>query len=445
MKPAPLIRLILQSPICARRREAPPSNGPFWRAEFPRRRAMAWFLVKSSFAAALLASALSLSACRPNQDQRARDVPVTSGPLTVWTPCAGVLDARRTETIFSRFQGRATVVDIIPDGAEVHEGDVLIRFDSSDIENDLVKVNNDLARSRAELEALEKAEIPIERADIEARLGELRSLAAAEQQALADTRDLVDRNLLSRRELEQQESRTAVAKAKADQLESQHALTIEHLHPARLARATAAHDAARRQYDSACRQLSNAVIRAPSAGLAVHLPVPIGTEYRTVRVGDSVFPNQPLLCIPDLREFVAQTFIPEAELAHVTQTAPAAVTPLAYPDLRLPGAVESVSATAQSRPGYPSWQKYFRVTIRIRQADQRLRPGMSVAIDIQSHTRANAILLPRQAVQWEHGVPTCRIRSGRHAESRKLELGVGNETFFEVITGLKPGERVLLP
>jgi multidrug resistance efflux pump len=400
-------------------------------------------LQKSLLMLFILALPITLTSCRP--DTATREVTVTSGNLEVWTPCTGTMDARRTETIFSRFQGRATVVEIIPNGTEVREGDVLLRFDSSDIENDLVKLNNDLARSRAELEALEKADIPIERADIEARLGELRALAIAEQQALVDTRELVDRNLLARRELEQQESRVAVSKAKADQLESQHTLTLEHLHPARLARARSACNAAQRQYDAACRQLSNAVIRAPAAGLAVHLPVPVGTEYRTLRVGDSVFPNQPLLCIPDLREFVAQTFISEADLARVPPTAPAIITPLAYPSLRLQGAVENVSATAQSRPGYPSWQKYFLVTLRIGQADSRLRPGMSVAIDIQSHTRTNAVLLPRQAVQWENGLPACKVRTFRRTESRTLDLGIGNETSFEVLGGVKPGERILLP
>ncbi len=402
----------------------------------------------SLLATALITASLSLTSCRPTPDSSTpapRETTITRGPLEVWTPCTGILDARRTETIFSRFQGRATVVEIIPDGAEVHEGDTLLRLDSSDVENELVKVNNDLARSRAELEALEKADIPIERADIEARLGESRALAASEQQALTDTRDLVERNLLSRRELEQQESRLAVARAKADQLDSQLKLTITHLHPARLARARAALDAAQRQSDSACRQLSNAVIRTPAAGLAVHLPVPIGTEYRTVRVGDSVFPNQPLLCIPDLREFVAQTFIPEADLARITTAAPARITPLAYPDLQLAATVDNVSATAQSRPGYPAWQKYFRVTLRLQHTDPRLRPGMSVSINIQSHVRPNAILLPRRAVQWENGHPSCRVPAIRHAESRPLELGVGNDSFFEVLSGLNPGDRVLIP
>lgn len=396
----------------------------------------------------LLVTLLALSSsCRPGSapSQEPRESPISSGHIDVWTPCAGSLDARKTETIFSRFQGRATVVEIIADGATVREGDILLRFDSSDVENELVKVNNDLARARAELDALEKADIPIERAEIEARLGELRSIASAEQQAMADTKDLVDRNLLARRELDQQEARVAVAKAKADQLESQHNLTIEHLHPARLSRARAAHDAAQRQYESACRQLSNAVIRAPSAGLAVHLPVTVGTEYRTIRVGDSIFPNQPLLCIPDLSEFVAQTFIPEADLARVAPGASAFITPLAYPGLRLPGAVTTVSATAQSRPGYPAWQKYFRVSLRANQADPRLRPGMSVAIDIQSHTRTNAVLIPRRAVQWENNQPTCKVRTFLSDEPRQLELGIGNDTSFEVLSGVKPGEQVLLP
>lgn len=392
----------------------------------------------------LLLATLGGCSRAPSDAAGQRTAVVTRGPIDVLTPCAGIIETRKTETLFSRFQGRATVVEIIPDGAEVRPGDTLMRFDSSDIENDLVKLNNDLARSRAELDALENADIPIERADIKARLGELRAAAESEQQALQDTRELVDRQLLSRRELEQQESRAAVALAKAGQLEAQLKLTVEHLHPARLARARSACDAAARQVEVAARQLSNAVIRAPSAGLVVHLPVPIGAEYRTIRVGDSVYPGQPLMCIPDLKEFVVQSFIPESQLARVAPGTTATVTPAAYPDCRLPAAVETVGATAQTRPGYPSWQKYFRITARITQADPRLRPGMSAAIEIRSYSRPDAVLLPRNAVVWKDGFPFCHKRTPRGAVLQPVVLGPGNDEVFEVIRGVEAGDAIVL-
>ncbi len=387
-----------------------------------------------------------LAACRPRASAPASaEAVIARGALEVWTPCAGLLDTRRTETLFSRFQGRATVVEVVPDGAEVRPGDPLLRFDSSDIENEMVKLNHDLARAGAELDALEKAELPIEQAEIEARLRECAAAAEAEEQALRDTRDLVERNLLSRRELEQQEARAAVARAKARQLESQRALTLEHLHPARLAKARAARDTVARQLEAAARQLSNAVIRAPSAGVVVLLPVAMGAEYRAARTGDPVYPGQPLLCIPDPSEFVIQTFIPEADLGRFPAGAPARVIPLAYPDCRLPADIESIGATAQPRPGHPAWQKYFRVTIRLRQPDPRLRPGMSVAVEVRSHARPDAVLVPRRAVTWEDGSPSCRVRTLRGAETRPLELGIGNDTVLEVLRGLDPGDKVFLP
>ncbi len=396
----------------------------------------------------LLLLPLVLTACRrdaPASSAESGDTAVACGPLEVWTPLTGILDARRTETLFSRFQGRATVIEIVPDGAEVHPGDPLLRLDSSDVENELVRLNNELARTRAELDALENADLPIEQAEIAARLTECTAQAEAEQQALRDTRDLVERNLLSRRELEQQEARAAVAEAKARQLASQQKLTLGHLHPARLAKARAAHETAARQVESACRQLSNTVIRAPSAGLAVQLPVALGTEFRPVRSGDSVYPGQPLLAIPDLAEFVVQSFIPESDLGRVTPGSPARVTPLAYPDCRLEARVENLSATAQSRPGYPAWQKYFRVTTRISQGDPRLRPGMSVTLEVLSHSRTNAILVPRRAVTWENGTASCRVRTLHGTEIRPVETGIGNLTALEILRGLQPGEKVVLP
>lgn len=396
----------------------------------------------------LLLALPCLASCHresPGSGSGMQEAVVLRGPLEVWTPCTGILETRRTETLFSRFQGRATVVEIAADGAEVQPGDLLLRLDSSDVENELVKMNNELARARAELDALENADLPIEQADLAARLEESSALADAEQQALQDTRDLVERNLLSRRELEQQAARTALARTKTQQLASQQKLTLQHLHPARIAKARAAQEAAERQVAAACRQLSNTVIRAPMAGLVVQLPVAMGSEYRPARAGDPVYPGQPLLAIPDLSEFVVQSFVPESDLGRVTPGSAARVTPLAYPDCRLSATVESLSATAQPRPGYPAWQKYFRVTTRIVQCEPRLRPGMSVTMEVRSHVRTNAVLVPRRAVSWENGTASCRVRTSRGAESRPVETGVGNLLVLEILRGLEPGEKVLLP
>jgi HlyD family secretion protein len=370
---------------------------------------------------------------------------VTRGPLSVWTPCEGTLEARRVETILSKFQGRATLIELVPEGSQVKRGDLLVRLDGSQLETDLVKLKSESARAEAELDALQNATLPLEMQDFEIQLNDLRYQSDTEKQILEDTRELVERKLVSRREIDQQELKLASLEAKTSQVQQHQKLAEAHLHPAKLTQARAAVDAARQQMTLAQQQFSNCVVTAPSDGLAVYLPLHVGNEYRTLRVGDTLYPNQPFLCIPDMREFIVPCFIPESDLARIRVGQPARVTPLAYPDLHLAAAVESVGIMAQTQPGYPVWQKYFRVVIRIDQLDGRLRPGMSLHVEVCSYTRPDATLIPRGAVQWEQGKGSCLVRIVRGIERRPLKLGWSDDRFHEVIEGVAPGDKLSLP
>lgn len=387
--------------------------------------------------------------CRPAASHEAAssagEARVTRGPLTVWTLVEGTLEARRMETVLSRFEGRATLVELVPEGTQVAPGDCLARLDASQLENDLVRLRNEHVKAEAILDSLEHAELPLERQELAAQVHEARNQLDTENRILADTLDLSTRNLVSSNEVTQQRLRLAGASARLDQLERRSELTERHLHPAKLAQARASLEAARRQMDFAQQQFSNCVITAPAAGLVVYLPVHTGSEFRTLRIGDTVYPNQPFMCLPDMSAFVAQGFIPESDLARIEVGRKAVVTPLAYPDCHLPGTIETVGTMAQSRPGYPAWQKVFRFTVKVEQLDPRLRPGMTLRVALCAADRADAVLIPRAAVQWNNDVPSCEILSARGRERRPLTLGLGDERFFEVLSGAAPGDRVTQP
>lgn len=370
---------------------------------------------------------------------------ITTGPLTVWTPCEGTLEARHVETILSRFQGRATLIEMIPEGLTVKRGDVLVRLDASQLETDLLRYRSEAAKAEADLDALEHATIPMEKQDLDVQLKDLQFQYDSEKQILVDTRELVDRKLISRREVEQQEFKLAGLAAKTAQLEQHRVLAEAHIHPAKLAQARAAADAAKQQLALTLQQLSNCVITAPADGITVYLPLHVGNEYRSLRVGDTLYPNQPFLCLPDLNEFILPCFIPESDLARVKAGMQALVTPLAFPDMRLEATVESVGTMAQPQPGYPAWQKYFRVLIRVDRRDERLRPGMSLHVEIRSHDQPNAVLIPRAAVSWEQAHPSCLVRTLTGSERRNLKLGWNDPCFHEVLEGVIPGDRVILP
>lgn len=405
-----------------------------------RYRAMVSLAGPAAIAAALLAG------CGPRGGGTAiRTAQVGTGPLEVWTEYEGTLEARRIEPVMSRFAGGATIIELAEEGRAVRQGDQVVRFDATEVAQDLRKAEHARAGAASELEALEQATLPIERADLAAQVLDARAAWESELQFLDDSRPLVGQGLVSEAEIRQQEAKVATLAARRAQAESRMLLTTGSLHRARLEKARSALEDASRQRDFAAAQLSNAVVCAPCEGMVVYMPVQVGTEYRTVRVGDTVHMNQPFLAIPDMRALVADFRIPESDLGRVAVGACAGVSPVAFPDLVLTGRVDAVGAMAQSQPGAADAGRSFHVVVAIPEGDPRLRAGMTVRIRVLAFRLAEALLVPRTAIDWSGGRPVCEVETASGPERRDVKLGPGDAQRFQVLEGLKPGDRVRLP
>lgn len=369
---------------------------------------------------------------------------VARGNLVVRSIYQGKIEARHQVTVASKFKGFATVVALTKEGAQVRAGDELARFDSAELERELLKLEEDYALAESERESLINAVIPLELGELTMELQKFSEAVAAEKQYLKDSVELAAENIVSQMEVDQQRAKVAQLEAEKGGIQKRLALNEQYLHPARLQRAEAKLHAASAALELAREQLRNTTVHAPAGGLLVYKPLHIGGEYRTLRVGDALHANQPFMVIPDMEDLVLRGLIPENELARVTPGQSVVMNPQAYPDLRLEGMVEAVGAIAESAPGQPKWQKYFSVLISIDNKDARLRPGMSATAHVISAARDNTLLIPRRAVSWRNGQAYTDVKEALTVTELEISVGVADETHYEVLAGLHGGEMVVL-
>jgi multidrug efflux pump subunit AcrA (membrane-fusion protein) len=369
---------------------------------------------------------------------------VTRGEFTVYSTHDGIVESRRMTTISSRYQGAATLVELAEEGRRVKAGDVLARFDASEIETRMMKLEQELAIARSELDALKNAELPLQRTTLELALEDANRKLEAERSYLEDSIDLRRDNMVSEQEVLLQRRKVRNLEAEAEKARLELELTSDFLHPAALSKAKTAVFTAEQSLNVAREQLRNSQILAPAAGVVVYKPLSLGSEFRRVRIGDTLYPNQPFMVLPDMSDLVVALDVPEAELQSVPPGASCLVLPVSYPDLRLTGSVESIGAIAQSIPGKPAWQKYFHVTIGIPGSDPRVRPGMSVVARIVSYRNDNALLVPRRAVSWSGDRARVRVFSDGGFEDRSVVPGKANLGEYEILDGLAVGDRVEL-
>ncbi|MEE8575352.1 MAG: efflux RND transporter periplasmic adaptor subunit [Thermodesulfobacteriota bacterium] len=376
----------------------------------------------------------------------ARTTEITKGPLNVWSVYEGRVDARKVVTIMSRSATSATVIELIPDGATVRKGEVLVRFDSSSFEREIIKFERDFSLAASELSGIKNAKLPLELRDQKMELMKTRASLIAEEQYLDATIELAEEGLISAEEIRQQRMKVEEIKAELQTKEQETRLTKEFLHPSELKRMETKLASAAQELKIAKEQLKSSVILAPSDGVVAYRPLHLGTEFRRVRIGDSIYPNQPFMVLPNLNDLVVHCNVPEGEFSKVKEGRDVYIQPLAYPDMQIRGVVETIGSVAEKPPGAAGWQKFFHVVIglKLTEIDPRLKPGMTVTTHILSYQNSGALLIPRAAVRWENDRPFGTIVTGTREESRPLKLGMASTEHYEVLGGLKAGDKVYI-
>jgi len=371
-------------------------------------------------------------------------IQVKKEPFVVWASYQGQLESKTLSTIMSGFHGTATIIHIAPEGVRVSKGDILVRFDSSALEREIVKLEKDVTLARLELSGLEKAELPLEIKNIEVELTKAKLDYETESQYLEESIRLSREGLVSDQEVKKQKLKVDEITAQFNTLKLQKKLTEEYLHPSRIEKAKATLASAEQEHNLTRGQLDKSIIRAPTDGVTSYRPINVGGEFRVVRIGDTVFPNQPFMVIPNIDDLVIHIEVPENELSRVQEGSSVIIYPVAFPGLKLNGVVRSVGGIAQSSPLHPAWQKYFRATIDLEDIKPQLRPGMSVTANIFSYSNEDATVIPRTTVSWENGQPYAEVVIGSKVEKRLLELGMSNNELFEVVAGVSPGDGLLI-
>ncbi len=199
---------------------------------------------------------------------------VTAGPMSVWSEYTGHVEAREVVELASRLGGSATIVYLAAEGSVVKKGDVLTRFDTSDAERNLVKLNQDYDTANSEMQSLEKAELPIERSDLQLQVDEQANKVKLEDKFITDSEDLVKQGLMSEEELGQERTEADKEHRELTGLQSKLDLTTRYLQPLKVQQARTKLLAAQQALALGKRQLDDSTISAPEAGVLDSVPCP---------------------------------------------------------------------------------------------------------------------------------------------------------------------------
>jgi RND family efflux transporter MFP subunit len=223
------------------------------------------------------------------------------------------------------------------------------------------------------------------------------------------SRSLFQRDLLPQQTLDDAEARYQAARAQLD-----------------LARAQFAQ--ARSRLEELQINLANTAIRSPVDGF-------VGRRY--MDPGAWVSSNTPVVSLVDIRSVRLEASLVERDLRRVSVGMPARVEVDAFPGETFQGQVARVS------PVLDPATRTAAMEIEVPNPGFRLKPGMYARVQFTVERRADALVVPRNALVDLEGRRGVFVAENDTAHFRVVAIGLQDQQKVEVLEGIQPGEQVV--
>lgn len=200
----------------------------------------------------------------------------------------------------------------------------------------------------------------------------------------------------------------------------------------------------KKQLREAEKELKLSEIYAPNSGMVVHKEDFRNGQRRKPRVGDVIVRNQVMMDLPDLNSMTVKSRVREVDLFKVNVGKKASIEVDAYPHLLFNGTITSIGVLALADPTRQSEEKYFELRVALDESDPRVRPGMTTRMVIHVDKLENALVVPLHSLFYEQKKNYCYVQGLTGHEKREVEIGMQNEEWAEIKSGLNEGEEVCL-
>ena len=317
------------------------------------------------------------------------------------------------------------------DGASVTAGDRILEFDNSAFTANLEQQHITALEAQLTLQTFKD----VSAMETQDKQFELRGAQIALDKAtvLASVpADLLPARTAQDRKLEL--ARTEVAKAKAEKelKAQQQEVQLE----ARVKEIDL--EKARRDIAAAEHTIGELSLKAPRDGVVVIDEHP--WEGRKFEIGDSVQPGFTIISLPDFSKPM-QVFadLNDVDDGRINVGMSGRCTLDAYPTDSMPCSVVELTPVARSK-SRKSLRRVFAVRLELAKSDPaRMRPGMSVKVELHRQPLANVLVVPRGAVVMDGKTARVRLVGGA---LRDVTLGPCDAQRCAVERGVAEGEQV---
>ncbi len=383
----------------------------------------------------------------------------------------GAVESADNFAVKNRVRGVQSILRIVPDGSHVRRGDLLVRLDSTSLEETLAAEGAELAkteaaviRSQRELKAAEVAvdeygagiyeqqRLQLQKGILEAQRTLTKSEHSLEKVQIMYRMAFISRPHVTQMELAVEKAQSDLASAKlnkevleeftqvkvlTDLTSKRDILAVRLKSEESIARDRAA-KIARLEED-----LTNCEMRAPRDGMVVYVDSKPGADQQAAPIyeGTRVRQNQTLLHLANLAQMQVRVLVPQTERNQARRGQRVYLRVL---DQDLHGKVASVADRPESVQLTGEDTEQFAVVITFDGRGERLKPGLTAEVEILVDHRKRVLVIPLLCVVDGSARSYVWVSTWRGIVRREVALGMTADALVEIIGGLDEGEKVLL-
>jgi len=325
----------------------------------------------------------------------------------------GTLEVKDKKEIFTKIFSVIAEILVEP-GEKVEAGQVLLRLESDDLELKVAEAQALLNTKQSELISLESG-LSTEKREAD------QAIKDYERQKALHAMGAVSLN-----ELELAEQKMLIAQE-----------NVKLLTEAKIPLARAQVKEAQAALKRAQEALNEAEVKSPIAGTVLSLPV---KEGYPVQAGTL------LAGVGNLEELQIETGINEVDAFELEVGNEVEITSDGILQEGFKGIIEYIAPIAQIERTSQGEQTQVKIRVAVEAgAGFKLKPGYSVNMKVILNQKDKAVLVPYEAVTQRDGKDVVFVvdNEGKVIE-REIGLGLSNALFFEVLSGVSAGEKVIL-
>jgi len=288
----------------------------------------------------------------------------------------GNVDIRQVELAFNGSE-RITEM-LLQEGQPVKEGQVLARLETYRFRHRVDQADAQLSAQREVLAALEAGTRPEEIRKAQADVAAATVEAGNAERSHERLAPLAAKNLASREQLDNAKSAAEAARAHLQAAQDALDLAVAGPRQEDVAAARATLQAYQAQLALARRELADAELRAPAAGVI---------QDRILEPGDMASPQRPVYTLALTDPLWVRAYVAQSDLGKVPMGALARVSTDSFPDKSYPAWVGYISPTAEFTPKSVETREVrtslvYQVRVYVCDSQGELRLGMPATVSI---------------------------------------------------------------